>query len=312
MGVDAFATLSEIVEGVTTDSLRFQMWEQLYELSRRHRVDQVLDQLEEPGQWFGRKLGRTLLLLSQYVPEEAVTSAFHVDEEALKRRAQGRREDDNDLPAYAAALDEVRTELREYQAYLLLALAVKGTATAEDFLSDFLEDEQRELRASAAISLLFYGNQRAIWMLRQEAAFLPDPHAARLSHLIELGIARCEQQEKVIDLEEATRSRPARGNRSTGRESCTLCGRSKHDVDRLMSGNRVYLCNLCISYIHQQRDELVTSDQEEHICSFCNSNIFEVQRMHKVKQLLLCNGCLETCVGLLAKEEVERFLRGFS
>jgi len=311
MGVDAFATLSEIVAKVSTDSLRFQMWEQLYELSRHHRVEQLLDQLEEPGKSFGRKLGRTLLLLSQYIPEEAITSAFHVDEENLKKRAQRRKETDDDLTAYATALDEVRAELREYQAYLLLSLAVKGTATAEDFLSDHLESSDRELRASAAISLLFYGNQRAIWMLREEAATLPEPHAERLSGLIELGISRCEQQEKIIDLEEATRNRPARTSRSTGRETCTLCGRSKHDVDRLMSGNQVYLCNLCISYIHQQRDELVTSDQEEHVCSFCTSTIFEVQRMHKVKQLLLCNCCLETCVGLLAKEEVERFLRGF-
>jgi hypothetical protein len=79
-----------------------------------------------------------------------------------------------------------------------------------------------------------------------------------------------------------------------------------------MSGNQVYLCNLCISYIHQQREELTTSNQEEHICSFCSSSVFEVQRMHRVKQLLLCDGCLETCVSLLAREEVDRFLRGFT
>jgi tetratricopeptide (TPR) repeat protein len=312
MGVDAFATLAEIVETVSTDSLRFQMWEQLYELSRQHRVNSLLDQLEEPGRSFGRKLGRTLLLLSRYVPEEAITSAFLIDEEHLKRRAQRRTAKGDDLTAYATALDEVRTEMREYQAYLLLALAVKGTATAEDFLSDYLDSSERQLRASAAISLLFYGSQRAIWLLREEAAGLPEPHAERLSDLIELGISRCEQQEKIIDLEEATRSRPTRPTRSSGRESCTLCGRSKHDVDRLMSGNQVYLCNICISYIHQQRRDLVTSDQEEHICSFCTSTIFEVQHMHRVKELLLCDRCLDTCVGLLAREEVERFLRGFS
>ena len=189
---------------------------------------------------------------------------------------------------------------------------MKGTATAEDFLSDYIDSEERELRASAAISLLFYGNQRAIWMLREESETLPDPHASRLSDLISLGISRSEQQDKIIDLEEATRQRPARAPRAGGHESCTLCNRSKHDVDRLMSGNQVYLCNLCISYIHQQREELTTSNQEEHICSFCSSSVFEVQRMHRVKQLLLCDGCLETCVSLLAREEVDRFLRGFT
>ena len=312
LGVTAFANLSEIGETVSTDSLRFQMWEQLYELSRRHRVDQVLDQLEDPGRWFSRKLGRALLLLSQYIPEEAITNAFQISEEDLKKRAQRRKEVDDDLTAYSNAIEEVRAELREYRAYLLLALAVKGTATAEDFLSDYIDSEERELRASAAISLLFYGNQRAIWMLREESETLPDPHGNRLSDLISLGISRSEQQDKIIDLEEATRQRPARAPRTGGHESCTLCNRSKHDVDRLMSGNQVYLCNLCISYIHQQREELTTSNQEEHICSFCSSSVFEVQRMHRVKQLLLCDGCLETCVSLLAREEVDRFLRGFT
>jgi hypothetical protein len=79
-----------------------------------------------------------------------------------------------------------------------------------------------------------------------------------------------------------------------------------------MSGNRVYLCNLCVSYLHQHRDEMQVPDKEDHVCSFCTSSIFEVRCMHQAKDLLLCNRCLDTCVSLLAKEEVERFLRSFS
>ena len=128
---------------------------------------------------------------------------------------------------------------------------------------------------------------------------------------MELGICRAEQETKVIDLAEAAQALPPRPSRAEGREKCTLCDRSKHDVERLMSGNRVYLCNLCVSYIHQQRQELLVPDQEEHTCSFCGSSTFEVQSMRKARDLLLCDRCLETCVSLLAKEEVERFLRGF-
>ena len=79
-----------------------------------------------------------------------------------------------------------------------------------------------------------------------------------------------------------------------------------------MSGNRVYLCNLCVSYIHRQRAELLVADREEQLCSFCGSSVFEVQGMYRAKELLLCNCCLDTCVSLLAREEVERFLRGFT
>lgn len=325
MGIDAFGSLAELVEQVKTDSLRFQIWEQLYDLSRRNRVEKVLDQLEEPGEHFGRLLGRTVLLLSQYIPEEAITDAFHVEEDALKRRAQKKKGPGDDLTAYLAALEEVRSELKEYQAYLLLSLAVKGTPSAEDFLTDSLESEHRELQSSSAISLLFYGSERAIRSLRNQADQLPEPHASRLRELVELGITRSEQAEKIIDLEDAARRRseakaasgdssstPPRQLHGPGHESCSLCSRAKEEVDRLMSGNRVYLCNLCVSYVHQHRDDLQVPDKEDHICSFCSASIFEVRCMHKAKDLLLCNRCLDTCVNLLAKEEVERFLRSFS
>jgi tetratricopeptide (TPR) repeat protein len=333
MGTSAFGSLVELMEQVTTDSLRFQMWEQLYDLSRRNRVEQVLDQLEDPGQHFGRKLGRTALLLSQYLPEEAIIDAFHVGEDVLKRRAQKRKGKGADLPQYQAALKDVHQELKEYQAYLLLSLAVKGTPSAEDFLTDSLESDDRELSSSSAISLLFYGSDRAIRALRDQANSLPEPHASRLRELVELGIARSEEAEKIIDLEDAARKRdstpsqdrPHLGAASSapslaprqlrpgpGNESCSLCSRNKGEVDRLMSGNRVYLCNLCVSYVHQHRAEMQVPDKEDHVCSFCTSSIFEVRCMHQAKDLLLCNRCLDTCVTLLAKEEVERFLRSFS
>jgi len=312
MGIDAFASLAEVVEEIRTDSLRFQIWEQLYDLSRRHRVEQVLDELEIPGEHFGRQLGRTALLLSQYLPEDAIIDAFHVDEEDLKRRAGQRKAPGDDLDAWRAALDDARAELREYQAYLLLALAVKGTASAEDFLADHLASDERELAASAAIALLFYGSESAIQQLKDEAEALPAPHGDKLRELIELGVGRAEQNEKVIDLRDAAAAveRPRRV-RSGSSEGCSVCSRAKHEVDRLMSGNRVYICNLCVSYVHQHRADQAVPDKEDHVCSFCNSSIFEVEGMHAASDLLICNRCLDTCVRLLAREEVDRFLRGF-
>ena len=312
MGINAFASMSEIVEDIKTDSLRFQVWEQLYELSRRHRVEQVLGQLEDPGQHFGRKLGRTALLLSQYIPEEAILDAFHVDEEALKRRALASKPPSDDITEYMEALDGARGQLREYQAYLLLALAVKGTPSAEDFLSDFLESDHRELQASSAIALLFYGSEDAIQYLEGEADGLGDEQAARLRDLMSMGIERSQADEKIIELSEAARERTRKGRSLRGsKEACSICGRHHSEVDRLMSGNRVYICNLCVSYIHQHRDDQGVPDREDHLCSFCGSSVFEVEGMFEANKLLICNRCLDTCVNVLAREEVERFLTTF-
>jgi tetratricopeptide (TPR) repeat protein len=311
MGIDAFPSLAEIVEDIRTDSLRFQIWEQLYELSRQHRVERVIDQLHDADVHFGRKLGRTVLLLSQFVPEDAILDGFHVGEDALRRRAREAKAPLDDITSYIEALDVARAQLREYQAYLLLALATKATPVAEDFLLDQLGSEHRELNASAAIALLFYGNEQAIAWLEAEASKLPEPAAARLRDLMRMGADRSQADEKIIRLDAGARDRPRARPRTEPREACSLCGRTRAQADRLMSGNRLYLCNLCVSYVHQNRAELQVPDREDHICSFCSASVFEVQAMHAAKDLLLCNRCLDTCVSLLAREEVERFLRAF-
>ncbi len=310
-----------MLQDIQTDSLRFQIWEHLHELSRGKRIDDLLVQLAEPDDNFGERVGRSALMMSHYVPEDAIFGGFQVTEEGLRRRARSHKAVDDDIGAYRDSLDVARAELNRYRAYLLLGLAVKGTETAEGFLVERLDDSVPVLRHAAAVALLFYGNERAIAALEGASQEASGDARRKLDVLVEVGRSRREERQKVISLtvlkgqREAQRTEPQPRRRSLEDHenlSCSLCGRSQDQVERLMSGNRVFLCNLCVSYIHQHRHELAVPDREDHVCSFCNASIFEVPGMHKAKELLLCNRCLDTCVGLLAKEEVERFLRGFS
>ena len=133
-----------------------------------------------------------------------------------------------------------------------------------------------------------------------------------MTELISMGMERNQADEKIIDLSKAAKDRPRTGRNLRGsREACSVCSRHHSEVDRLMSGNRVYICNLCVSYVHQHRDEQSVPDREDHLCSFCSSSVFEVEAMHEANKLLICNRCLDTCVGVLAREEVEQFLQTF-
>ena len=311
MGVDAFGDLSAVASEVGDDSLRFQIWESLYDLSRQHRVAELSERLADPGRHFCAELGRTTLLLSQFLPEEVITDAFHIDEESLRRRARDLHPGGSELDDYKDALEQARAQAREHQAHLLLALALKGSPSAEDFLTEHVDSDHDELRAAAAIALLFYGSEAAVQYLAEEAEELDDAHADQLRELIELGRSRGHKQDKVIELGTVER-RSVRRPAPSPAVSCSICGRDEAQVDRLMSGNRSYVCNICVSYIHHRRSELRAAASEDLVCSFCRCSTFDTDAMYEANGQILCSGCLDTCVRLLAREEVERFVRSFS
>ncbi len=321
IGLPAFGSLSGMLQDIQTDSLRFQIWEHLHELSRGKRIDDLLVQLAEPDDNFGERVGRSALMMSHYVPEDAIFGGFQVTEEGLRRRARSHKAVDDDIGAYRDSLDVARAELNRYRAYLLLGLAVKGTETAEGFLVERLDDSVPVLRHAAAVALLFYGNERAIAALEGASQEASGDARRKLDVLVEVGRSRREERQKVISLtvlkgqREAQRTEPQPRRRSLEDHenlSCSLCGRSQDQVERLMSGNRVLLCNLCISAIHDHRDDLAVPDDEEHSCQLCRRSVFEVNTIYRVAKFMLCNLCLDECVLLLRRGEVERFLKDFS
>ncbi len=321
IGLPAFPSLSSMLQDIQTDSLRFQIWEHLHDLSRAKRVDDLLQRLSEPEENFGEPLGRSVLMMSHYIPEEAIFDGFDVTEEGLRRRARSFKAIDDDIGAYRDSLELARADLNRYRSYLLMALAVKGSDSAEAFLADELDGGNPALTSAAAVALLFYGNERAIHLLEAEAREASGNERRKLDELVEVGRSRREEKQKVISLavlqgqRESARPEPRPRRRSLEDHenlSCSLCGRTQDQVDRLMSGNRVLLCNLCISAIHDHRDELAIPDDEEHTCHLCRRSVFEVNTIYRVAKFMLCNLCLDECVLLLRRGEVERFLKDFS
>ena len=320
VGLPAFGSLSEMLQDIQTDSLRFQIWEDLYAFGQEKRVQDLLEDLELAEERFGQALGRSVLMLSHHVTEEAIVAGFDVGEEALKRRARTLKTVGDDIGIYMESIDLARADLNRYRAYLLLALAVKGSETAERFLLLHLDAENGVLRNAAAISLLFYGNDKAINMLELEAAEASGDARAKLDELVRVGRSRREERRKVIDLADVAAQRvkaPADVPRRRSLQDhetlrCSICARSQDQVDRLMSGNRFLLCNLCVNTIHDHRNELAVPDDEEHTCQLCRRSVFEVQQIYRAQEFMMCDICLDQCMLLLRREGVEAFLKDFS
>lgn len=320
VGLPAFGSLTQMLRDIQTDSLRFQIWEELYAFGREKRVEDLLEDLELAEERFGQALGRSVLMLSHHVPEDAIIAGYDVGEEALKRRARTLKTVGDDIGIYMESIDLARADLNRYRSYLLLALAVKGSESAERFLMRHLDTTEGVLRNAAAISLLFYGNDKAINLLELEAAEASGEARAKLDELVRVGRSRREERRKVIDLADVAAQRvkvPTEAPRRRSLEDhetlrCSICSRSEDQVDRLMSGNRYLLCNLCVNTIHDHRDELAVPDDEEHTCQLCRRSVFEVQQIYRVQEFMMCDLCLDQCMILLRREGVEAFLKDFS
>lgn len=328
VGARAFPSLLRQLDRVQTDSLRFQIWEELYELALTSHVDGVRRRLEDAGRLFSEELGREALRVSQYLPASALVDAFHVEDEALRRRALERLERRDDIGAYKERLAEVRGELLVFQGYLLRAMAVKGTEDAERFLTEALESPDRVLRLSAAVALVYYGNERALECLEEEAARLEGSVVGALKALIRTGWERHGERHKIIHLKDLmdtdrgaepvplTQSRPRLKARAASNH-CSVCHKDQREVERMLAGSQLMICIGCVKETAGQKATFREADGSADRCSFCRRSALEVDALYtrqvvgKTDRVHICDQCLDLATGVLQKEEVERFLREF-
>lgn len=316
IGQRAFPVLLELVNTIQTDSLRFQIWEELYNIGRKAKVDEVNGMLQEPARFFSKELGKTVQHLSDQLPVDVQVKAFEVDPAQLKRMALTRIKDKDDPKAFQQALEQVKSEYLEFQGALVRALAVKGTPEAEGFLEQLLDRDERSLRLAAAAALAYHGNEQAIALLEQEAEGLSDgPELDRVRDLVRMGRDKLMDQTKVIRLgstQDRSRAvemaRSRRDDKNQTPTSCAICNRGQREVERMLAGSRLMICTKCVKELWKDRDFIRTTDQRDLSCSFCRKSIFEVDAFYSRKNLLMCNLCLELAMGVIEKEEVEHFL----
>jgi hypothetical protein len=95
--------------------------------------------------------------------------------------------------------------------------------------------------------------------------------------------------------------------------ACSLCGRSGVDVDQLIAGPGVYICEHCVQDASglarpgeraRRRGELsvVPRTREDAKCEFCGKGIAEVERLVAGSSAAICSECLALCGGELAGE----------
>lgn len=95
--------------------------------------------------------------------------------------------------------------------------------------------------------------------------------------------------------------------------SCSFCGSSQEQVDKLIAGPHGYICDGCVSRAHAviaapdhtastpiATIQRVTDETES--CSFCGKHRRQVAAMVSTGDMQICDECVELCDEIISEE----------
>lgn len=291
VGPSTINPLLACIDRTQDEGLRFQLWEAASAMTVSAVADAAAGRLREPGKHYGPRFGAEVIACAAALPEPVLRAGLVLDEADLKRAAVERNPAAADVTAHRRNLEAERGKARAWQALLLVAVATRKTASGRDLLRQWGGAADADLAMAAWAGLAMLGEADATRKLRDRAG---DRNAtAAVERLVELATPRAAQsQPRRVSDGEQTR--------------CTTCGRGPGDVAHLMSGSRAVVCDLCVVKIGTHRRTLKAA--EDHTCDLCSATQFEARGMYSYNGVAVCTGCLELSLGLLEREEVDRFL----
>jgi hypothetical protein len=293
MGTSVVPTVLGAIDRTQDEGLRFLLWEAALQLAQTNAADAVSQKLRGPGESYGIELGVEALAVASALPDPVLTGGLVIEEEDLKRNAVSRHGPSQDVARHRQRIDEERVQARGYQALLLLALATRRSASGKGILRKWAEKADPDLAVAAWTGLAIYGDADAAGQLVSRAATRGAPH------LVDTLLALVTPPRTV---EIADRTVPRDGSSTR----CATCGRAQGEVDHLMVGGKTVVCDRCILRISQHRRSLPAPDGA--VCDLCGRGPFEVSGLYAYNGTRVCSACTERSLGLLEREEVERFL----
>lgn len=282
------------VQRTQDEALRFQLWEAACAMSLSSVADATSARLREPGRHYGAQLGLEALSAAHALPEPVLTSGLAIDENDLKRAAVERHPAAPDVRIHRRNLDTERNRARSWQGLLLLAIGTRRSASGKELLRQWADSADPELATAAWAGLAMYGEPEATRRLQDRAR--------------ERGASRLTDRLLAQVTPQSGRPRPRRVS-DDEQLRCSTCGRGPHDVTHLMAGGQAIICDRCVVKVSQHRRSMTAAD--DAVCSLCGATHFESKGIYLHNSVNICSACLELSLGLLEREEVDRFLEAW-
>jgi tetratricopeptide (TPR) repeat protein len=292
---DHTQAILQCMDLTTDEGLRFQLWDAALDRMARTRAREVVGRLREPGVGYGAAPGRDALVLASVLPEPLLTQGIQVTEEDLKRAAVERHGATRDVVAHRANIERERQDARAWQALLLLAIAARESAGARSLLVRWASDADPELADAARAALVMLGDASAAAALRTRAA------QRNAEHLVDTLV------ERVAPGEARFQPRPVSDDEVV---CCSTCGRRAPEVDHMLAGGDAVVCTHCIAAIAKQRRELAVDDPRTR-CALCGRTNLLARAVYVLHAVPVCSECIDHSLGMLEREEIDRYLTGW-
>lgn len=276
----------------TDEGLRFQLWDAaLHQVARQH-AKTAAGRLDVPGRAYASNAAREILTLAAEIPEAMLPKGLNIGEEDLKRAAVERHGPASDVNGHRANIDRERQDARAWQALLLLAIAAKGTPAGRNLLVRWASDADPDLGYAARAALVAMGDVAIADDLRERA------RARGAEGLVD---------ELLASVSPTTHRAPPRPVGEEEGLPCSTCGRRAPEVDHLLAGGDVAVCDRCMGSIARERRELATEDPQQE-CHLCGKTLLEARGVYVLRGTAVCAACVDQGLGLVEREEVDRFL----
>ena len=77
----------------------------------------------------------------------------------------------------------------------------------------------------------------------------------------------------------------------------------------MIAGGKVVVCDRCVVHITSHRATLGAPD--DAACDLCGRTHFESAGLYRYNGVDICNSCIQLSLGLLEREEIEKFLESW-
>ncbi len=291
VGPSSVPAVLEAVERTEDEALRFSLWEAACTLAGGHIADEVGARLRDPGGHYSVNLARNALAAASWLPEPALTAGLNVTLEDIQRAAVERRGAASDLAAHRRNVEHEREVARAYQAVLLLGVATRRSRSARQLLAGWGRDADPELQVSVLASQVMCGDAEAARALVRRA------QERGAGAIVERLLAHVSPPRRPGE------PKPLGGGSDV---HCSSCGRTGKECTHLMSGTKAILCDVCVAAVARNRRAQVAPD--DAACSLCGRTHFESRGVYRHNGVDVCADCLDLSMGLLEREEVDKFL----
>ncbi len=273
------------------EGLRFLLWEAASELAVATVANAASARLQKASEYYGAGLGGLALSTATAIPEPHLVAGLRLEEGDLKRAAVDRHGPAHDVKAHRDNLQIERNRARAHQALLLLSIGQRRTPSSVDLLRRWADAADPELATAAWAALAMGGDPEAANRLRARAR--QKGQDSLIQRLLDA----------VSPPAEPLAPRKVSGDSET---NCTTCGRAHGEVTHMIAGGAVVVCDRCVVHVTTHRATLGAPD--DATCGLCGRTHFETAGLYHYNGVDICNSCIQLSLGLLEREEIERFL----